>query len=214
MSEKHSSSHRSIIEYVKKEQAVFERYNRAHPNFKRNMLIDAVISSVLVLVGFTAINQFALAAPREMLLRSGAVSMTSDELIKHVRDEKVAAYWLGPLPGYKYTIICTDRQEIIVSYVPQGVSLNSPDRFNLTVETYESSLANEKSGMSGLSTDRDDFVASNGTVVTVDSSKPQMVTLAMPGTDKMAEVHYPNAKRIDAVYLDAEHLRLISETKP
>ena len=81
-------------------------------------------------------DQSAQGATRMELLRSGVI-MTSDELIKHVRDEKIAVFWLGPLPGYKYTIICKDQREIIVSYIPKGVSLNHPDRFNLTVETYD-----------------------------------------------------------------------------
>jgi hypothetical protein len=101
-----------------------------------------------------------------------------------------------------------------VSYIPEGVSLNHPDRFNLTVETYDTSLASEGRGMSSLFTDRDDFVASDGTVGTVNSPKPQMVTLAVPGTKKVVEVQYPDAQRIYDVYFDAEHLRLISESKP
>ena len=181
---------------------------------KRNLFLVALISCVMVLVGYGAMDQYAQGAPRMALLRSGVVSMTSGELIKHVRDEKIAVYWLGPLPGYKYTIICNDRREIIVTYVPQGVSLNLPDRFNLTVETYAKSLASEEKGMSNLSSDRDDFVASDGTVGTVYSPKPQMVTFAVPGTDKVVEVQYPETKKIYDVYVDAEKLSLISESKP
>lgn len=180
---------------------------------KRNLFVVALSSCVLVLVGYGAINQYAQGAPREMLLRSGVVSLSADELIKHVRDEKIAVYWLGPLPGYKYTIICKDRREIIVSYIPDGVSVNHPDRYNLTVETYDQSLDSEEPGLSSLVTDRDDFVASDGTAGTVYSPKPQMVTLAIPGTQKVVEVHYPDAQRIYDVYRDAEHLRLISESQ-
>jgi len=172
------------------------------------------MSSVIVLIGFGVINQSAQRARADMLMRSGVISMTSDQLIKYVRDEKIAAYWPGPQQGYKYTIICKDRQEIIVTYIPQGVSLNHPDRFNLTVETYSRSLRSEKQGISNISSDRDDFVASDGTIGTVYSPKPQMVTFAMPGTDKIVEVQYPDVRRIYDVYADAEQLKLISETKP
>ena len=202
-----------LLEYTRKERAIFARYNRAHPNFKRNIVIDALISTVVVIVGFGAINHSALSVRTDTLMRSGVISMTSDELIKHVKSEKISAYWLGPMQGYKYTIICKDRKEIIITYVPQGVSLNLPDRFNLTVETYTKSLASEEKGMSNLSSDRDDFVASDGTVGTVYSPKPQMVTFAVPGTDKVVEVQYPETKRVYDVYVDAENLRLISETK-
>lgn len=180
---------------------------------RRNLSIVALLSCLLVLVGYGAINQFAEGAPREMLLRSGVITMSSPELIQHVIDEKIAVYWLGPLPGYRYTIICKDRREIIVSYIPEGVSLNHPDRYNLTVETYDRSLASEERGLSSLATDRDDFVASDGTVGTVHSPKPQMVTLAIPGTQKVVEIQYPDAQRIYDVYRDAEHLRLISESR-
>jgi hypothetical protein len=180
---------------------------------KRMLLLDALISIVVVLVGFNAINHFRQGNRHDVLLRSGAVTMTSDELIKHVKNEKIAAYWLGPLRGYKYAIICKDRKEIIVTYLPQGVSLNHPDRFNLTVETYARSLTSEKRGVSNLSSDRDDFVASDGTVGTVYSPKPQLVTFAVPGTDKTVEVQYPDARRIYDVYVDAERLTFISETK-
>lgn len=203
-----------LLEYARKERAIFARYNRAHPHFKRNIVIDALISSVIVLAGSEAIFLSAERAKAETFTQSGAITMTADELIKHVKHEKIAVYWFGPLPGYKYTIICKDRKEIIVTYIPQGVSLNLPDRFNLTVETYANSLQNEKKGIANLFSDRDDFTASNGTVGTTYSAKPLMVTFNMPGTDKVVEVHYPESKRIYDVYVDAEYLRLISETKP
>lgn len=68
--------------------------------------------------------------------------------------------------------------------------------------------------MSNISSDRDDFVASDGTVGTVYSPKPQMVTFVVPGTDQIVEVQYPDVRRIYDVYVDAERLKLISETKP
>lgn len=140
--------------------------------------------------------------------------MSSDELIKHVKNEKIAAYWFGPVPGYKYTIIYKDRREIIVTYLPQGVSVNHPDRFNLTIETYSKTLESEQPAMSSISSDRDDFVASDGTIGTIYSSSPQRVTFAIPGAGKIVEVQYPSVKRIYDVYVDGERLKLISETKP
>lgn len=204
----------SLLEYVRKERDVFARYSRNHPHFKRNIVIDALLSSLLVSIGFGAYNQITSQERIDELKRSGAVAMTSTELIKHVMDERIAAYWLGPKPGYKYSIICKDRSEIIVTYLPQGVSLNHPDRFNLTVETYSKTLTREQLGRSNISTDRDDFVTSDGTVGSMDSSRPQIVRFSVPNTDKVVEVQYPSTKRIYDVYVDGEELRLISEAKP
>ncbi len=203
----------SLLEYVKKERDVLARYSRSHPHFKRNILIDAFVSSALVLIGFDVFYQVTQRTRVHELLRSGAVVMTSDQLIKHVKDERIAAYWLGPKPGYKYTIICKDRSEIIVTYLPQGVSVNHPDRFNLTIETYSKTLERERPAWSNISTDRDDFVASDGTVGSTDSSRPQIVRFSVPDTDKVVEVQYPSTKRIYDVYADGERLKLISETK-
>lgn len=204
----------SLREYAKKERIAFARYNRSHPHFKRNILIDAIISSGLVLIGFTAMDHFTEHARLDALMRSGGVVMTSDELIRHVTSEKIAAYWLGPVPGYKYTIICKDRQEIIITYLPQGVSLNHPDRFNLTIETYSKKLKSEQPARSNISSDRDDFIASDGTIGTTYSQMPQRVTFAMPNSGKSVEVQYPSPKRIYDVYVDGQRLKLISEMKP
>ena len=174
----------------------------------------ALISFLLGLVGYGVVNQITQGPRNDQLLQSGAVAMRSDELIKHVKAEKIAAYWLGPLPGYTYTIICRDRKEIIITYLPQGVSLNQSNRFNLTVETYAKSLESEAQGVSSLSTDRDDFLTSNGTAGTVFSARPQRVTYGVPGTDKVVEIQYPDGRRIYDVSVDAQRLILISEAKP
>lgn len=177
-------------------------------------MIDALISSALVLVGFEAINQASHQARFDALMRSGGVVMTSDELIKHVKSEKITAYWLGAMPGYKYTIISKDRREIIVTYVPQGVSLNHPDRYDLTIETYSKTLGSEQPAMSNIYSDRDDFVASDGTVGTLYSSSPQRASFSIPGDDRVVEVQYPSTRRIYDVYVDGERLKRISESKP
>lgn len=203
----------SLLEYVSIERDEFARYSRAHPRFKRNIAIDALISILLVLTGFGIFNHVTERARLDELMRSGGVVMSSDQLIKHVKSEKIAAYWLGPKPGYRYTIICKDRREIIVTYLPQGVSLNHPDRFNLTVETYSPSLQNEQPGQSNISSDRDDFVTADGTVVDRDSVHPKMVRFSMPETGKLVEVQFPSTARIYQAYVDREIPNLISEVK-
>lgn len=141
-------------------------------------------------------------------------AFTSSELIKHVRSEKIAAYWFGPVPGYRYTIIDKNRHEIIVTYLPQGVSLHHSDMFNLTIETESKILGSDYPAMSDIVSDKDDFVTSRGVVGTVYSSAPQRVRFSIPSTDKIVEVQYPLTKRIYDVYVDGERLKLISETKP
>lgn len=209
MSERKSS----LLEYVKKERDVLARYSRSHPHFKRNILLDALISIALVLGGFGVFNQITEKARVDTLMRSGGVAMTADELIQHVKNEKITAYWLGPKPGYRYTIICKDPSEIIITYLPEGVSINHPDRFNLTIETYSKTLMREQPSRSNIATDKDDFVASDGTIGALDSLRPQIARFSIPDTDKVVEVQYPSTKRVYDVYVDGEALTLISEPK-
>lgn len=173
--------------------------------------MDALVSIVIVVLGFAAVNQISERTRIETLTKSGGIAMAPGELVQHVKRENIKAYWFGPIPGYKYSIICKDRREIIVTYLPQGVSLNHPDRFNLTIETYSKSLLSESKTLSNLSTDKDDFLASNGTAATVYSERPVMVSFAIPNTDSRVEVQYPSGQRIYDVYSDAEQLKLISK---
>lgn len=144
--------------------------------------------------------------------RSGVVTLSANELVNLVRNEKLVAYWLGPISGYKYTIIYSNRRGIIISYVPQGVSFNTSDRYNLTVETYSKSRTSELPGKSNLSSGKDDFLTSNGGVSSIYSDHPQTVKYAVPRTDKYVEVQYPSNTSIFDVYKGEGRLKLISES--
>ncbi len=195
-----------------RERTIRRRYHRSHPHFKRNIAVDAVISCLLVIVLFAEINHVSEQSRIQRLLKSGAIAMSTEDLVNHVKSESLDAYWLGPIAGYKYTIICTNRNEIIVSYIPQGVSLNAPDRFNLTVETYANSLTSELPSKSNLSSDKDDFLTSNGAVSSIYSDHPRIVRYAVPRTDKYVEIQYPSNTSIFDVYQAEGRLKLISES--
>lgn len=180
---------------------------------KRNLLIDALISVLLVTFGFGIFNHFTAAAKVGNLLRSGGIAMTEGELINHVRAEKITAYWFGPKPGYKYTIICKDKSEIIVTYLPQGVNLNHPDRLDLTVETYSNTLKKELPANSSILTDRDDFITADGTAGTRQSASPHIVRFSLPDTGKIVEVQSPSTSGMYDVYVAGDGLKLISEAK-
>lgn len=202
----------SIHDLALKEREVRHRYHREHPHFKRNIFVDAVVSCLLVIILFGEINHVSEQARLQNLMKSGAIAMTANQLVNHVKSQSLDAYWIGPLPGYKYTIICTDRKEIIVSYVPQGVSLNNPDRFNLVIETFSSTLRSEVPALSNLSSDKDDFITASGTVVSTFADRPQLARFSILGADKYVEVQYPSNKIAYDLYKTGNRLKLISES--
>ncbi len=195
-----------------RERILRRRYHRSHPHFKRNIAVDAIVSCLLVVILFGEINHVSENSRLQTLMRSGAIAMTAHQLVNHVKSASVDAYWFGPISGYKYTIIYVNPKEIIVSYVPQGVSLNTPDRYNLTVETYSKSASNELPGKSNVSTDKDDFLTSSGAISSIYSDHPQTVKYVVPRSDKYVEVQYPSNTSIFDVYKGEGRLKLISES--
>jgi hypothetical protein len=204
----------SLLEHIREKRNLFSRYSRSRPHFKRSILFDALASILLVVAVFAFVNRSPDTARANALMHLGGVEMSSEQLVEHVKSEGIAVYWFGPLKGYKYTIIDMDHQEVIVTYLPKSVSLNHPDRYNLTVETYANTLESEKGALSNIVSDKDDFVASNGTIATADLSYPQRVKFFIPNSGKIVEVQYPTNRRGDDVIVDAQRLQLISEPKP
>lgn len=94
------------------------------------------------------------------------------------------------------------------------MSLNHPDRFNLTIETYANTLASEQGALSNISSDRDDFLLPNGTIGSTDSSYPRRIRVSIPNSNRIVEVQYPTQRLIAVMNMDAQRLRLISEPKP
>ena len=117
--------------------------------------------------------------------------MTATELIDHVKKEKIAAYWFGPIPENKYTIICTDRDEILISYIPSGATLHASSESNILIETYSSPLNGEGPLASPVAKDADDILAMQN-----ESGRGNVEPIIHPrysieGTERVVEVHYP-----------------------
>ncbi len=63
----------SFLTYFRKERKIFARYINAHPHFKRNILLDAIFSALVVVLFFGIFNSVGGQARTDQLVRPRAV---------------------------------------------------------------------------------------------------------------------------------------------
>lgn len=175
----------------------------------RNMLIDAVVSVLAVMSIFAFVNHASANARVEMLRKSGAITMSAEELVEHVKQEKLTVYWLGPIQGDAYTIICTDPSEIYVNYIPSGTRLHDSFASSVMVETYAKGtdeISALGDGPRAESEERE-FVNPENSEIKAPASIYQEIV--MPGTGDRVEIHYPTWSASVDPRMQSDRLRLI-----
>lgn len=200
---------RPLIASLKRKSAGYSRYSREHPHIARNLTIDAVLSMFSVVLIFTYVNNASASTRLETLRRSGAVSMTAEELIKHVQLEKISPYWFGPIEGTVYTIICTDPGEILISYLPAQGRLHDSFATAVSVETYTGASNVESILGSNAITDPDDYTIVSDEKRTMAPSAAQFMKVNIPGTDQKVEIHYPTLDSSLDARMQPDQLRLV-----
>ena len=155
---------------IKKMGAGYSRYGGEHPRIVRNLIVDALISIFMVLSLSAFVAHAAANSHLETLRKSGVVTMTAGELVKHVQNENLKVYWLGPIEGDIYTIICTNPAEIILSYLPADSRLHNSFAATVSLET-RSDLSRNAS-----------ILGANATTHIVD----------FPSAHRKVEIHYPS----------------------
>jgi hypothetical protein len=199
---------RFIFAWLSRERVVFSNYNRSHPHFLRYLVLDALLSSALVF----SVYQYSSAASSSTtfsLEHSGAVALSSADLTNIVRTGNYVAYWLGPKSGYKYTLIVTRKDEVIVSYLPKGSNIDSANQVRLTVKTYaDPSKVKSPLCSRGESNSADSNGAcTNPTTFNTDSMKEE--TIAIRGTDIRVVVNYVSAQTVATMVKNGSSLKRI-----
>lgn len=126
----------NVVAPIKKKASFLLRDGRSRPHFILSLAVDAILSVALVLASF----HFATGSSRHnlsvALKNSGAVAFSATELQRLVKDEKLVAYWEGPISDDKYTIIATTPGEVTVSYFPKNADIHRIDPSLLVVQTH------------------------------------------------------------------------------
>lgn len=133
----------SLLAPIKKEASHLLLYSRSRPRFRLHLAVDAILSMALVFTLF----QIGTASSRhnvsDALKYSGAVAFSATELRDFIREEKYVAYWAGPNPQDKYTLITTSPGEVTISYFPKDADIRKVDTSILVVQTHNHFSAND-----------------------------------------------------------------------
>ena len=192
----------------KKEHDVLTNYERSHPHFIRYMALDAVISVAVVVGAY----QLWASGPSPVQTSSpmGVAVVSSSELVSHAKSGNIDAFWLGPVPGYKYTLNDQALRIVDIFYWPGESGNRDAKQFLYEVKTYESqdvwdththpllASANTKviAVQEGLSI-RINPTSMKGVIVTY-GDKPEIVAIA-----------YPKPQTLDSMVKDVERLKLV-----
>lgn len=189
--------------------AAYSRYHREHPHVVRNMVIDAIVSVLTVISIFAVVNNASANARMEVLRKSGAITMTAEELVEHVKQEKLTAYWLGPIQGDVYTIICTDPYEIYVNYIPSGARLHDSFATSVMVETYPKGTGRISALGDGPHSESEEREFANPENSEIKVPAPIYQEIVIPGTGDRVEIHYPTWNASVDPRMQSDRLRLI-----
>lgn len=199
---------RFVFSWLGRERVVFSNYTRSHPHFLRYLALDALLSSALVFGTYQYI--FATPNPAAFSLEnSGAVAMSSTDLRRVVHDGKHVAYWLGPKSGYKYTVIATRKDEVIVSYLPIGSDINRANEVRLTVKTYSdpSQVKAPICSRGDVATANSGKVCTNPTTFNMDTMKEE--TIDIRGANISVVINYVSAQTVAVMVKNASSLKRI-----
>jgi hypothetical protein len=121
-----------------------------------------------------------------------AHAATQAELTQLAAKLKHPIYWTGPKAGYTYELTQTDKGNVYVRYLPQGVQVGDSRADFVTVGTYPDTnpmrsvaTALKRKGTTKLS-------VPNGGVAVQDSAHPTSVYLAFPNSSLLLEIFAPN----------------------
>lgn len=126
---------RWLMKVFKKEHGLLVRYERSHPHFFAYIALDAVLSVALVFGAFQLVGVDSSTA--EKLRHMGITAVTSDELIEHAKDEVIDVFWLGPIPGYEYTLNHEVTGVADLFYWPESSGNSDATQFLYEVKTYK-----------------------------------------------------------------------------
>lgn len=184
------------------------RYDRSHPHFKWFLGIDAIVSILLVTGLFMFMTNGSNSARGLLIESSGATALTSDQLTKFVKSEKIVAYWLGPISGSMYTIVTTTSGKITISYLSGGLGIERANQRNLVIET----IIGIHKGALVAPTEQVDTatdITVTGNTFSYNKLKLDQMNVRVNVTKKDVLVYYPTLRSPLTMQTDAEALELI-----
>lgn len=182
---------RRFLRFLRDEGLFFFRYSRAHPRFKWYLAIDAVIAVLLVVIGIQVGTQSTREEVAETRKMSGGVALSASELINLVHHEKINAYWIGPVDGNTYTLVATNPDAILISYIPKGEDIPNFHQKDLVVQTNVLKGESEAKMFADSQVGGVDFIVNQGNAIHYNAVRPDVVSISIKGTSSVVQIFDP-----------------------
>lgn len=200
--------YRWILGLRKKEHILRTNYHRSHPHFLLYMGLDGLLSFALVFVGIQI--AWSHSSDAEKLVHAGAVAVSDDELINHVKKENIDSYWLGPIPGYRYTINHEVSGIADVLYLPKASEQSNMKLFLYEVETYRDKNTWDVHVHPLLTTANTTTIKiNNGLSIKINQASMKGEIATFVGQPEIVEITYPTSQSLQTMIKNAESLKRV-----
>jgi hypothetical protein len=200
--------YRWILGLRKKEHFLRTNYHASHRHFLLYMSLDAVLSFALVFAGFQILGPHASVAKE--LVQVGAVPITGDELINHVREEKLDAYWLGSILGFKFFINHQLKGITDISYLPATPDSSGKNLVAYEVTTYRSRKDWDGRPHSLLAVSNTRIIKVNGDLtIKINTDSMTIAIATLRGHSEIIEMNYSASQTVKTLEANAISLRQV-----
>lgn len=197
---------RFLVKFIKKEHLALSRYERSHPHFLWYLGLDAVLSTLLVFGIFQLTTSHSMLRLKATMGHSGLVTMTSIEFIEHVKKEDLDAFWLGPVPGYEYTINHQVPGVADIFYLSEDSDQNTK-LFRYQIKTYTNMQAWEAHTHPLLATSGTvTITAAKGLTIKINPASMEGEIVTFADRSEIIEIAYPIPQSRQAMIKNAENL--------
>ena len=171
-------------------------YSFGEPTWTRRFAIRIVIGAAIVgalisgglVFALSSFNSSNVAAAGATL---GQVALTESQLRDQVISHKLTAYWVGPMPGAKYSLISNANGQAFVRYLPNGQGLEDTNATYRVIATYPQSDAFSITKSAGNQANAISFTNSDGAQVFYSKSYAANVYVAFADSPYEIEIFDP-----------------------
>lgn len=185
---------------------MLSRYRRSHPHFIRNLSLDALLLVAIVFAGFQFVAYRTLAPVT--LENSRIVAMASDEFIAFVKKHADPVYWIGPMPGNRYSFNQSAQDVDVVSYLPKGSTLSNVNQRKMTIKTYKTLVTYATNMHPLMGAYSKEFVTAKGNTVVINELM-DVETVTLSGSPEIVVIRYPTMQTEETLIETANNLKLI-----
>jgi hypothetical protein len=174
------------------------------------LIVATALISSLFTFGFA--NQLSPGLAERTTLAaqtSGGVCLSEKELRTLISENKIAAYWTGPVKDATYSINATTPGQVFIRYILKGMDCGSTEAKFRVIATYAETDAYNSTLQAGNQAEGVSLSNPDGSVVYFSKNAPNNVYVAYPNLDYQVEIYDPDAKTAVTLATTSNQVQLI-----